>query len=273
LRALAPRAAECGYHELALQLCRATAEYQRGDALAEAVPHLPAAMLAEAEEIARTVEQVLRRDLAVALARRHASPLFWEAVYAAVTPDVWAGAGDLTGSLDDLAPAITPEVVTTVLGHAQRHPYPAVRAFAPAYLARFVPPADQIAVYSTAVAEAESCPEGDDRAKILKQIAPLLPVSLLPRLLDDIASIPRTNYLGVCPRAEALAAAVPPLLRLPAEDVPGLVRRIVHLSATRPRKELLWDLSVLGPVLENVGQGALVEAVARSVMQVADYWP
>jgi Trypsin-like peptidase domain len=273
LSALAPRAAECGYHELALQLCRATAEYRRGWTLAQIVPYLPEATLAEAEEIAGTVAQVWRRDLTVALARRSATPLFWEAVYAAVTPDVWAGAGDLTGSLEDLAPSITPEVVATVLSHARGHPYPSVRAFAHAYLAGFVPSADQMAMYSTAVAEAESCADGDDRASILKRIAPLLPGPLLPRLVDAISGIPQTKYLSICPRAEALAAAVPSLLQLPAEDLPGLVRRIVRLSVTRPRKELLWDLSVLGPVLENAGRGALVETVARSVMQVADHWP
>jgi hypothetical protein len=112
---LALQAAEYGYHEVALRLCRAISTVWRGQALAGVVPHLPTGMLPEAEEIAQSVDPAWRRGPAVSLAQRmadgHQTSLLWEAVFAAATPDVWAGAGDLTGALEDLASAITPELV------------------------------------------------------------------------------------------------------------------------------------------------------------------
>jgi hypothetical protein len=276
--ALALRAAELGYHELALHYCRVLPTLSRGRALARIVPQLPAAMLDDAEEIAKTQEQYFRRDLAVALARRiadgHMTPYLREAVWAAATPPVrGGGAYDMTSTLDDLAPAITPEVLTTVLEHAKEAQSASVRALVPVYLARFLPIADRQAVYSRALAEAESTDNEDDRAGLLGQIAPLLPASLFPRSVEDIANIQRPGYLYVNSRAEALAAVTPRLLQLSAADCSTVVRTIIRAAATRPRKEMLWDLSAMAPVIEHVGGPGLLEAVARGVIQATDYWP
>jgi hypothetical protein len=277
LAAIAPRLAELDDRR-GLEVIREIAsQFHRATSLARAVPKLSSALLDDAAKIALTIDPVWRRDAVVALGRRiHPGETpwwLWEAVYAAATPDVWAGAGDHSQALEELAPLITPPIVTRVLEHTEKHPYASVRALPLAYLARFLPAGERESAWTKALGHAESEADAGDRADLLSALGVMVPRSMLRRVIQGIITTPRSDEVWSNPRARALAHVAPRLIELEVDDLRSLTGSVLRASRARPREELFWDLSALVPILDRLGQAALVTETTQAIRVVASRWP
>jgi hypothetical protein len=276
LAALAPRVADLG-DPRSLNLVEAIASsYFRRVALAEVVPHLPPDLLQSATQIMLAIQPLYRRDAVVACAQRcspgESPDWLWEAVYAAVTPDAWAGAKDHTRALQELAPMVTPPLVERVLEHCGNHPYARVRALALAHLAHFLPEHRRDEAYANAIACAES-EDVDNRATLLAVVGALVPSRMLRRVVEGIMTVPRSPYETSHPRSEALLQLSPRLVGLDLSELRSVTEVILKASRGRKREEILWDLSALGQILARIGQSALVAETVQAIKAIALRWP
>ena len=128
LAALAPRVAEMGLPEEALDIIARIDPHWRDEPLGAVIEHLPEHCLDRARSLVEPLTPARRRVAVVALAARlhvsDADGLLVEAVVASATSDAWAGAGDCCTMLHDLAARISPsgaQHVLELVGEFQPH--------------------------------------------------------------------------------------------------------------------------------------------------------
>ncbi len=241
----------------ALEAARAIpGEYSRAYALGSIAAHLPE-ILPEALEAARAIPGEYYRALALGSIAAHLPEILPEALEAARTiPDEW----DRTQALGSIAPHLPETLLSQALEAARAIPDEYYRALALGSIAPHLPET----LLSQALEAARAIPDEWHRAQALLSIAPYLP-EILPEALEASRAIQSEYY-----HAEAFSRLLP-ILKPFYFDF-SFWKKSLNVLAYLTRKDLLFGISALNPVIITLGGKEALAATARAIQEVRQQW-
>ena len=231
-------------------------EFDRAYALGSIAAHLPE-ILPEALEAARAIPGEYYRALALGSIAAHLPEILPEALEAARTiPDEW----DRTQALGSIAPHLPETLLSQALEAARAIPDEYYRALALGSIAPHLPET----LLSQALEAARAIPDEWHRAQALLSIAPYLP-EILPEALEASRAIQSEYY-----HAEAFSRLLP-ILKPFYFDF-SFWKKSLNVLAYLTRKDLLFGISALNPVIITLGGKEALAATARAIQEVRQQW-
>lgn len=246
-------------------------ERERVTALTRLSPYLPAAeqeqVLQEALATARVIEgEESREQLLTTLVPHLTAALVPEALRAArEIQDKYSQAKVLVVLVRRLAELDQLEEALMVTRTIQSERY---RAEALGAIVSYLPETEQEDVLLEALAAVRASRDDEHRAKVLENLVPHLPASLLGKALAAAKTIEDENW-----RTKTIAAMAPKLVKLSPDDLYPLWQETLSILTRSTRSELLTGLSALVPVIVILGGQEAVRETFRAVQDVCRWWP
>jgi hypothetical protein len=88
------------------------------------------------------------------------------------------------------------------------------------------------------------------------------------RISVEAAALPYTGY-----RTPALQKLAPLLAAIPRDELLPTWEAMLQILVRRIRRQFMYDLYVLGPVIVQLGGGDALEATVSAVENAARWWP